>query len=140
MNFDNVAVVAELERVCFPDNPWSLNSFIYEIQNPLSVYRTAYLAGALAGYIGMHHILDEGHITNIAVLPTVRGCGIAAALVENMLEYAQEYSIKFLTLEVRPSNRAAISLYLRHGFEPAGRRKNYYPNPPEDALLMTKYL
>ena len=82
---------------------------------------------------------DEGYITNVAVFPEYRRQGIAAQILQVFLQFAAANHLAFLTLEVRPSNAAAIALYQGFGFEEVGRRKNYYDLPKEDALILTKY-
>lgn len=139
MNLETVEAVEGLERECF-DNPWSLDSLAEELSNPLAVFRTAQVDGNVVGYAGMHHIIDEGYITNIAVSQRFRRQGIAAALLQELLDYAEENDLAMMTLEVRPSNAAAISLYEAFDFERIGRRKEYYQNPTEDALIMTRKL
>ena len=94
--------------------------------------------GAVAGYIGMMCVLDEGYISNVAVSPDYRRKGIGRLLVSEMLSRAEKKKLSFATLEVREHNESAIALYASAGFSPVGRRKNYYERPREDALLMTK--
>ena len=138
MNADHLDEVAELERICFPD-PWSRNMLAEELDNALSAFLVALNDdGQVVGYAGLQVVLDEGYITNIAVRPECRRQGIAGKLLQVFLDFAQANHLAFLTLEVRPSNTAAIVLYGRHGFRSAGRRKNYYDLPKEDALILTK--
>ena len=82
---------------------------------------------------------DEGYITNVAVDPSRRRQGVAAQLLRVFDDFARANRLAFLTLEVRPSNQAAIALYQGFGFTEAGRRRNYYDLPKEDALILTKY-
>jgi ribosomal-protein-alanine N-acetyltransferase len=82
-------------------------------------------------------VLDEGYITNVAVRPEERQKGVASQILQVFIDFARGNRLAFLTLEVRPSNTAAIVLYGHHGFRTAGRRKNYYEHPKEDALIMT---
>lgn len=84
----------------------------------------------------MWHVLDEGQITNIAVKPEYRRFGIASALLEHLKKSAKELGIILMELEVREGNQAAIGLYKKQGFETVGRRRRYYKNPTEDAILM----
>ena len=139
MSPDTVQAVEGLERECFA-NPWSLDSLAGELANPLAVFRTATVDGELAGYAGMHHVIDEGYITNIAVARRFRRRGIAAALLQDLLDYAGDSGLAMMTLEVRPSNTAAITLYKRFGFVETGRRREYYRDPTEDGLIMTRKL
>lgn len=137
MSLDTVEAVEVLEQECF-SNPWSLDSLAEELSNPMAVFYTAEADGAVAGYVGMHHIIDEGYITNIAVSERFRRRGIATALMKHILAYAEENDLRMVTLEVRRSNSAAIALYEGLDFEETGGRKDYYTNPTEDALIMTR--
>jgi len=89
------------------------------------------------GYAGLHVVLDEGYIDNVAVRPSCRRQGIGDRLLDVFCRFGQAH-LAFLTLEVRPSNQAAVALYCKHGFQEAGRRKDYYQDPTEDALLLTR--
>ena len=88
----------------------------------------------------MSYVLDEGYISNVAVSAEYRRQGIADALINKLCERAEELDLSFVTLEVRKSNDPAIALYSKYGFVPVGERKNYYEQPRENALLMTKYM
>lgn len=137
MNGDHLDEVAELERVCFPD-PWSRNMLKEELENDLAAFLVALDGqGAVAGYAGLQVILDEGYILNIAVRPDCRRQGVASRLLRVFLDFAKGNQLAFLTLEVRASNYEAIALYGSRGFRGAGRRKNYYEHPREDAVIMT---
>ena len=138
MNADHLDEVAELERVCFPD-PWSRNMLAEELGNALSAFLVALDGeGEVAGYAGLQVVLDEGTVTNIAVRPDCRRRGVAGRLLQVFLDFAQGNRLAFLTLEVRASNYDAIALYGSRGFRSAGRRKNYYEHPREDAIIMTR--
>lgn len=129
-------VMAQLDTICFA-MPWSEKSFLHEItENDLALYLAAEVGGILVGYAGIWAIIDEGHITNVAVHPDYRRKGIAKALMEVMLENCREEGILYQTLEVRPSNLAALRLYESFGFQAVGRRKGYYEDNGEDALIM----
>lgn len=93
--------------------------------------------GGLLGYAGLHVVLDEGYIDNIAVDPNARRHGVADELLDVFCRFGAA-NLAFLTLEVRASNEPAIALYRKHGFEEAGRRKDYYTKPKEDAVIMTR--
>ena len=140
-NMDMITVfqVAELEKACFAD-PWSLNSLLVELLNPNAVYLTAMEERTLLGYMGMHHIIDEGHITNLAISPAHRREGTGKLLLETLISRACNSKMALLTLEVRASNTAAINLYGKFGFLSVGLRRGYYQNPVEDALIMTLFL
>ena len=93
--------------------------------------------GGLLGYAGLHVVLDEGYIDNVAVDPACRRQGIADALIDTFVRFGAA-RLAFLTLEVRAGNAPAIALYEKHGFYEVGRRKGYYDDPKEDAILMTR--
>ena len=138
MTADHLDEVAELERICF-SAPWSRNMLAEELDNALSAFLVALDdEGKVVGYAGVQVILDEGYITNVAVRPEYRRRGVAAQLLEVYIAFAEGNRLAFLTLEVRASNQAAIVLYGRHGFRSAGRRRNYYEHPREDAIIMTR--
>ncbi len=136
----DIPALAALERICFSD-PWSENAFFAELGNPSARFMVAQDGtGLILGYLGLYHVLDEGYIANIAVDPLFRRRGIACALLSDAEGFARDTALSFLTLEVRQSNLGAQQLYCRHGFSPVGLRKNYYQNPKEDAVLMTRSL
>lgn len=138
MTADHLDEVAALERVCFPD-PWSRNMLADELDNALAAFLAALdSTGAVVGYAGLQVVLDEGYILNIAVRPDCRRQQIASQLLEVFINFARGNRLSFLTLEVRASNAPAIALYERWGFEEAGRRRNYYEHPREDAVIMTR--
>lgn len=139
MSLETVQAVETLEQECF-SNPWSLDSLAEELSNPISVFYVATVNDVLVGYAGMHHIIDEGYITNIAVTEAFRRNGVATALLNALLDYAKENDLRMLTLEVRPSNAEALALYMAFKFEQTGQRKNYYRGPTEDALILTREL
>lgn len=116
--------------------PWSLDSFAFELDNPLGVYLVAEEGGEVLGYGGFRFLFDQGDITNIAVLPGHRGKGIGAGILLSLLKLALLKGVKEVFLEVRESNAAARSLYASFGFREAGRRSAYYAKPTEDALVM----
>lgn len=140
MSPDNVDQIAALERACF-SHPWSRQMLLDELENLSSSFIAAQTGdGTVLGYAGLTVVLDEGYINNIAVGEAYRRQGVASALLDVFLRFAEANALAFLTLEVRASNAPAIGLYTRHGFEQVGRRKNYYEDPKEDAILMTRYL
>ena len=130
--------VAELEKECF-SVPWSRKSIADELTNDTAHFFVAKRFGSVIGYIGTNIIADECYITNVAVTQKERRQGVAQALLEKAEETAKEHNCRFITLEVRPSNEAAISLYSGQGYKQCGLRKNYYTAPDEDGLIMTKY-
>ena len=137
MNESHVSAVAELEKICFSD-PWSENSVASELKNKLALWLVAEEEGRVAGYIGSQTCGDESDVMNVAVHPDFRRRGIAETLVNALVEQLKAIESRCLTLEVRASNVPAISLYEKLGFSEVGRRKNYYRNPREDALIMRK--
>lgn len=137
---DNVEELAELEKQCFRD-PWSVQMLLGDLQSEYTYYYGTYdEKGTLIGYIGMWMTVDCGEITNVAVHPDYRRKGIASALIENLMKICIVNNLDFINLEVRESNSNAISLYEKYGFKEVGLRKNYYKNPIENAVLMTKNL
>lgn len=141
MHADHLDDLADLESLAF-STPWSYDALAEELRNPLAVFYVAedVEAESAVGYLGMHHILDEGFISNVAVHPAYRRRGIASALLREVTEYAEKHKITRVTLEVRASNRAAIALYERAGFEKDGIRPGFYDSPKEDALIYSLYL
>jgi ribosomal-protein-alanine N-acetyltransferase len=137
MNESHVSAVAELEKLCFSD-PRSENSVDSELKNKLALWLVAEEEGRVSGYIGSQTCGDESDVMNVAVHPDFRRRGIAEALVNSLVEELKAIDSHSLTLEVRASNVPAISLYEKMGFSEVGRRKNYYRNPREDALIMRK--
>ena len=137
MNEGHVKAVAELEKICFSD-PWSENSVASELKNKLALWLVAEDEGKVAGYIGSQTCGDESDVMNVAVHPDFRRRGIAETLVNALVDELKAIESRCLTLEVRASNVPAISLYEKQGFAEVGRRKNYYRNPREDALIMRK--
>ena len=138
MTADHLDEASALERVCFSD-PWSRNMLAEELDNALAAFLAALDGtGAVVGYAGLQVVLDEGYILNIAVRPDCRRQQIASQLLEVFINFAQGNRLSFLTLEVRASNAPAIALYERWGFAEAGRRRNYYEHPREDAVIMTR--
>ena len=137
MNFSHVPQIAELERICFSD-PWSEKSVASELENKLAFWLVATEGDTVAGYIGSQTVMDETDMMNVAVHPDFRRQGIAEALVNALVEQLKTMGSRCLTLEVRASNAPAIALYEKLGFAQIGRRKNYYRNPREDALILRK--
>lgn len=139
MTIELVPQIAELERLCF-SKPWSEQMLADELDNPLASYIVAVGDNdQVLGYAGLTVVAGEGYIDNIAVRKEYRLQGIAQALLEVFLRFGTAHQLAFLTLEVRASNEPAKRLYLKHGFAQVGRRKNYYDQPTEDAILMTKF-
>ena len=138
MNESHVAAVAELEKICFGVDAWSERSVASELENELSLWLVAVEDDRLAGYVGSQTVMDETDMMNVAVHPDFRRKGVAEALVAGLAEELKGRGSRSLALEVRASNTPAIGLYEKLGFCQIGRRKNYYRNPREDALILRK--
>ena len=137
MKIGDTARIAELEKICFAV-PWSELSFREEIKNPCAYYTVAEDSGKVVGYGGIWNVFDESYITNIAVDPKYRQTGVGRAVLNKLLQEAKRKGAQLVTLEVRPSNVPAMSLYESEGFVQLGLRKAYYPDNGEDALVMMK--
>ena len=137
MNASHVAQIAQLEKICFSD-PWSERSVASELENKLSCWLVAMEEEQVAGYIGSQTVCGETDMMNVAVHPDHRRKGIAEALILALTAELKTMESHCLTLEVRASNIPAIALYEKLGFSEIGRRKNYYRNPREDALILRK--
>lgn len=137
MVVDDIPEVINIEEEAYGEHHWSKSSFYDEMSNNLAKYYCAKTSdGELVGYAGTWHILDEGHITTIAVKKQYYRQHIGEALIVKILEDCYKEKIKYLTLEVRASNEAAIGLYTKYGFNSLGTRKGYYQDNNEDALVM----
>lgn len=137
MESRHIPELARLEKICF-SQPWSAKSIEEELDNRTAHFLVAEADGKVAGYIGVFVVYESGSISNIAVFPEYRRQGVGRLLLESACNVAQEGGAESLSLEVRPSNEGAISLYLSVGFEEVGLRKNFYRNPTEDALILSK--
>lgn len=115
---------------------WSKDSYIQELTNPVARYLVAKIDNKVLGFVGTWIVLDESHITNIAVHPNYRHEGIASKLLEALLKYSKSQGCIAYTLEVRSSNKAAKGLYEKYNFKQDGVRKGYYEDNKEDALIM----
>jgi len=126
-----------IERLSFGE-PWLENSILGDLELEYSDYVVCENDGFILGYAGLHRILEEGHITNIAVHPSVRQRGVGSAALAELMRRAGEEGIGSFTLEVRAEDEAAINFYEKHGFRTEGVRKGYYPAATgrEDALIM----
>lgn len=134
---DHLDQMEEIERLCFSD-PWSRRLLSELLENEAAATLAAVGEdGTVLGYAGIQVVLDEGYVNNVAVRPEYRRQGVASQLLDVFRRFGEGQGLAFLTLEVRDSNQAARALYARHGFAEAGRRKNYYQHPKEDAIIMT---
>ncbi len=132
--------LAEIEKICFGKDAWSRDMLLSSIRQPFTQIWTAkdIQTSKILAYAVLYLAGDEGDIANIAVLPLYRKMGIGSLLLDTMLKQAKSEGVCSVYLEVRQSNTPAIKLYLSKGFQEIGKRKNYYKNPREDALLMVK--
>jgi len=136
MTLEDVDAVGELESLSFT-TPWPADAFVNELTiNKHANYVVAVDDHKVVAYCGMWVILDEAHITNIAVHPDYRGKKIGERLMRQMMGLAVMLGGERMTLEVRPSNQTARNLYAKLGFTEQGRRKNYYSDNNEDAIIM----
>ena len=138
MDEKHISRIAQIEAECF-SVPWSETSLMQELENENAHFLTALLGDAVTGYIGVIEICGEADITNVAVDTRFRRFGIGEKLLKSAEQGAISRNCESITLEVRISNEAAISLYEKSGYEKVGIRKGFYEKPTEDALLMTKY-
>lgn len=137
MQKDELDDVLKIEEKAYGEHHWSKESFYGELSNNLAHYFSAFdLNDNLVGYAGSWQVIDESHITTIAVSPEFTRKKIGEALLNRVLEECYKNKIKYVTLEVRESNAAAIALYEKYGFKSLGVRKGYYQNNNEDALIM----
>ena len=138
MQQSHIDAVAALEQACFSE-PWSAAALAEELDNPHAVFRVAVEDGAVLGYVGMHHLVDEGFITNVAVSPAARRRGVARALLGDLAAYGRAHRLYRITLEVRVGNTAARTLYESEGYTLDGVRPNFYRAPTEDAAIYSLY-
>ena len=135
----DIPQIAALERLCFSD-PWSEGSVASELENELSLWLVAEEDGTVRGYIGSQSVPPDCDILNLAVAPDARRQGLGQQLLQALLDALHRRGIERVFLEVRPTNVPARALYAALGFEEIGRRKEYYVNPVEDALILRKEL
>jgi len=137
-NIADVNAIVEVEEACF-SMPWSYQSFWGELDhNSHAHYLVAELNGKIIGYAGVWIIFEEGHVTNIAIHPDYRGRKYGERLVGQLIDLTRACGATSMTLEVRVSNVVALGLYKKMGFEARGRRKAYYDDNKEDAIVMWK--
>ncbi len=130
--------IMEIEEKSF-NPPWSREAFLLELtKNLLAKYIVAEVDGQVVGYGGIWLIIDEGHVTNIAVDEEYRGKGIGSKILEGLIQICRDRNMTAMTLEVRKSNVVAQSLYRKYGFKEYGIRKGYYQDNNEDAIIMWK--
>lgn len=137
MEPQDVDGIIAIEEKAYGDHHWSKESFLNELNNELAYYYVLFNSeGILVGYAGSWHILDEAHITNIAISTDFRRRKYGEALLKRIIDDCYKEKIKYITLEVRVSNTPAINLYSKYGFTSFGTRKGYYQDNNEDAMIM----
>ncbi|CAG4932525.1 ribosomal protein S18-alanine N-acetyltransferase [Acidithrix sp. C25] len=139
MRKKDLSAIHEIEKLVYP-KPWSVGVFLSELAHHKErSYSVAVLGGAVVGYSGVMYVLEDAHITNIAVHPDFHRHHIGSALMYSLVLEALDYGAKNLTLEVRVTNLAAQRMYASFGFMPVGVRKGYYQENNEDAIIMWVY-
>ncbi len=139
MTEEHIPAIAELENQCFSE-PWSEKALAEELNVPSALFLTAMIGGAVAGYMGVHHLGDCAYVCNVAVFPEFRRRSVASALLEAHMQRAKEAGMSEISLEVRTSNAAARTLYEKFGFEHLGTRPKFYRSPEENAEIYSLYL
>lgn len=134
LSLEDADEVWELEKQCFPTDPWPKSAFEEGADNPLVTYVLAVEDGKIVGYAGIYALFEAADIVNVAVSPLCRRRGIARNLMLKLLSVAKSKGVETVTLEVRRGNDAAISLYESFGFGQVAVRKKYYENT-YDALI-----
>ena len=133
---DDLAAVSEIESISFP-TPWTLASFQYEMnENPYASLFGVRLNGVIVGFGCVWVVDQELRINNLAIHPRFRGRGLGGRLLEELLRFGVRQGCVEATLEVRPTNAAALRVYGQAGFRVVGRRRGYYSDTHEDALVM----
>ena len=136
MVVEDIPAVVEIEQESFAI-PWTQEVFEHEMTgNDYAHYVVAVDGEEVIGHCGMWIVLDECHITNVAVRLHMRGNGIGEALMREAIALCKEMDVRLMTLEVRMTNDTAQNLYRKLGFQDGGIRKNYYSDDHEDALVM----
>lgn len=136
MRAEDVSGVLEVEQECFT-LPWSRKAFEAELDdNDLAHYLVMEDEGRIIGYAGVWIVLDEAHVTNIAISQSYRRRGLGERLLVELIRSAKQYGALSMTLEVRVTNSAAQKLYEKLGFVKRGIRRQYYSDTKEDALIM----
>lgn len=130
----------EIEEAVFPV-PWSYESLAQDVcEHEIAIYIVGMCGAEVVSYAGLWYVLEESHVTNIAVKEGYRRQGIGGNMLKILFDSAKELNVKTMTLEVRESNFSAIAMYEKAGFVKAGRRKKYYSDNLEDAIIMNKNL
>jgi ribosomal-protein-alanine N-acetyltransferase len=135
MSIDHIPQVYALERVCFTA-PWDLSAYLGELRNPSAYYLVAMEGHHLLGYGGMWVVEENAHVVTLAVRPDSRRGGLGRKLMDGLLAEARRRGAREVTLEVRAGNTPAQQLYTSMNFITVARRRGYYPDNNEDALVM----
>jgi ribosomal-protein-alanine N-acetyltransferase len=136
MRLDDIDQICLIEIACFP-TPWTAEAFVNELEhNSFAQYVVMLWDNTIIGYAGMWAILDEAHITNIAVVEQYRGRKLGERLLRELVVLALSHNMKRMTLEVRTTNYTAQGLYEKFGFRAEGLRRGYYSDNGEDAIIM----
>ena len=135
MTEEDIDGVLSVEKESF-STPWTERLFYDEVKNPRTIYYVCCEDDEIIAYGGMWHVVDEGQITNVAVKKDFRNMGVGSKVLKELIDWAKEHEIVVIGLEVRAGNENALLLYKKFGFEAVGKRKDYYKNPTEDAILM----
>lgn len=135
MDVSSIKSILNISELSFPIS-WSFESLKSELDNKFAKYVVLKNGNSIVGYGGMWVIIDEAHVTNVAVHPEARGHGAGDIIVEALFRICRKQKVTGITLEVRSSNFIAINLYEKYGFEKEGIRRNYYEDNGEDAVIM----
>lgn len=135
MDSSSIKAIHNISELSFPIS-WSLESLQSELDNKFAKYVVLKKGDSIVGYGGMWIIIDESHITNVAIHPNARGHGGGDLIVEALFRICRKQKVTAITLEVRSSNFQAINLYEKHGFEKVSIRPHYYEDNNEDAVIM----
>ena len=136
--FEDIPLAAESEILYLESEGWSAQAIVDTLKLN-GHYFAAYINGKFAGHAGLTAVSGEGYINNVVTVAHFRKMGVGTQLIKALIQFAHENKLEFLTLEVRESNTTAIHLYEKHNFKECGKRKRFYSNPTEDAIIMTLY-
>jgi ribosomal-protein-alanine N-acetyltransferase len=128
--------ILEIEKLAF-SAPWSLNGFLQELENPVSQLWALMADKVLVGYFCFWAVREEMQLLDVAVHPEYRNRGHGSDLLKKVADFASSNGVSRIWLEVRDSGKAARRLYEKFGFVESGRRRNYYTDPVEDAIVMS---
>ena len=137
MKESDIPEVARLEKEIFPD-PWSEGAISETFEQEQTLLLVAYEDRKLIGYLILYFVLEEGEIARIAVIPECRRQGVGARMLLELEDLCEDNGITKLLLDERESNETAISFYTSYGFVQDGVRRNFYSDPQEDGILMSR--